>query len=88
MPSPLLPVLPKRAPRRQYQRLLHPQLLSSQTRTPKAARQAPCPFRHAGLIALCLSGGALISALVTFSIVRDMEALSRPEPGIAAPLHP
>ena len=85
MASPLLPVLPKRAPRRQYQRQLHPRLLSSQPQAARAARQAPCPFRHAGLIALCLSGGALISALVTFSIVRDMEALSRPDPVLAQP---
>ena len=86
MATPLLPVLPKHAFRRRYARVLRPQFRACRPQAPRFSRRStPDPFRHAGLIALCLSGMALVSALLTFSIVRDMKALSRPEPLIAAP---
>ena len=88
MASPVLPVIPKRAPRLQYQRQQDPRLLSSQPRAVRATRQAPCPFRNAGLIALCLSGAALVTALVAFSIMRDRSALYGPAQPMAAPLCP
>jgi len=86
MASPVLPVLPKRSPRPQYQRQQDPRLPSSQPRAVRAPRQAPRPFRHAGLNALCLFGWALIMALVFFSIVRDRAALNGPAQPMAAPL--
>jgi hypothetical protein len=82
MPALLLPVLPKPASRPPA-RVLHPQL---RARRPK--RSAPAPFCDAGLIAICLSGVALVTALVAFSIVRDIAALNGPAQPLAAPLRP
>lgn len=89
--SPSLPVLPSTQRRRAA--AVRQATMLAMIQKPLAVRpaaQAPSAGRysHIGVAALCLTAVALVGTLVTFSILRDQAALSRPGLSIVSPLHP